>query len=396
MALPDYDIVTVGGGLAGTALAKSMAERGASVLVLEKEPMFKDRVRGEMLAPWGAAEARELGLLDLLKEHCAHEVPFVEMGTGPRNLATTTRQLLPGVTFAHQEMQETILQAAETAGAEIRRGITVERIEKGHPARVHVQGATSGAINARLVVAADGRGSPSRRQAGFTVEDGPLDYFFAGVLLTGVSTAEDLVYFIFNAELGTVVGFIPIGQNRFRTYFGYPKSAGFRLQGEQMVGQFLAETTRAFAGGAQLFQRARAIGPLASFDISESWVAHPYDDGVALIGDAAATSDPSFGQGLNLTLRDVRVLRDELAKTSDWEAAGHRYADQHHHYFQNCRTVEGWLRTLFQDPSAQATAMRNRAFPLIGQDPSRVPDHLFSGPDLPVNATVRARLFGES
>jgi hypothetical protein len=33
--------------------------------------------------------------------------------------------------------------------------------------------------------------------------------------------------------------------------------------------------------------------------------------------------------------------------------------------------------------------------PLIAQDLTRVPDHLYSGPDLPVNDNVRARLFGE-
>jgi hypothetical protein len=33
--------------------------------------------------------------------------------------------------------------------------------------------------------------------------------------------------------------------------------------------------------------------------------------------------------------------------------------------------------------------------PLIAQDPTRLPDHLFSGPDLPVNDKIRARLFGE-
>jgi 8-oxo-dGTP pyrophosphatase MutT (NUDIX family) len=32
--------------------------------------------------------------------------------------------------------------------------------------------------------------------------------------------------------------------------------------------------------------------------------------GVVLVGDASATSDPSWGCGLSLTLRDVRVLRD--------------------------------------------------------------------------------------
>jgi flavin-dependent dehydrogenase len=57
----DYDIITVGGGLGGAALAKAMAERGCRVLVLERETRFKDRVRGEWLAPWGVAEAQTLG-----------------------------------------------------------------------------------------------------------------------------------------------------------------------------------------------------------------------------------------------------------------------------------------------------------------------------------------------
>src|SRR5439155_7438881 len=39
-----YDIITVGGGLGGSALARAMAARGARVLVLEHEKQFKDRV----------------------------------------------------------------------------------------------------------------------------------------------------------------------------------------------------------------------------------------------------------------------------------------------------------------------------------------------------------------
>jgi len=45
-----FDLITVGGGLAASTLARSMAERGASVLVLEHETQFKDRVRGEYIA----------------------------------------------------------------------------------------------------------------------------------------------------------------------------------------------------------------------------------------------------------------------------------------------------------------------------------------------------------
>jgi 2-polyprenyl-6-methoxyphenol hydroxylase-like FAD-dependent oxidoreductase len=44
-----FDLVVVGGGLAGASLAKSMAEHGARVLVLERDEQFRDRVRGEMM-----------------------------------------------------------------------------------------------------------------------------------------------------------------------------------------------------------------------------------------------------------------------------------------------------------------------------------------------------------
>ena len=59
---------------------------------------FKDRVRGEMLTAWGVAEAQELGILDTLKSSCGHQLSLIEMGMGPRDLATTTKQLLPALT----------------------------------------------------------------------------------------------------------------------------------------------------------------------------------------------------------------------------------------------------------------------------------------------------------
>jgi 2-polyprenyl-6-methoxyphenol hydroxylase-like FAD-dependent oxidoreductase len=137
------------------------------------------------------------------------------------------------------------------------------------------------------------------------------------------------------------------------------------------------------------------VGPLATFDPSESWVDHPYHNGLALLGDSAGTSDPSFGQGMPTTLRDVRVLRDALLAHSDWDQAGHHYARKQDSYFHNTHKVCGWLRTLFQDPGPEAQALRQRAMPKIAEDLTRVPDHLFSGPDLPADELVRARLFGE-
>jgi 2-polyprenyl-6-methoxyphenol hydroxylase-like FAD-dependent oxidoreductase len=94
-------------------------------------------------------------------------------------------------------------------------------------------------------------------------------------------------------------------------------------------------------------------------------------------------------------MQAARVLRDDLTNNSDWDTAGHRYAEQHQRSFHACHAVEGWFRRLFQDPSPDAAALRTRAIPLIAEDPTRVLDHIFSGPDLLLNEHVRARLFGE-
>jgi hypothetical protein len=82
----------------GFRIAKAMAEGGAKVLVLEREKNSKIVYRGEGVVPWGVAEGNELGICGLLKETCAHDVPYVEAGTGLRDLRTTTLQQLPLLT----------------------------------------------------------------------------------------------------------------------------------------------------------------------------------------------------------------------------------------------------------------------------------------------------------
>jgi flavin-dependent dehydrogenase len=62
----DCDLLVVGGGLAGSALASVMGRAGASVVVVERERAFRDRIRGEVLHPWGVAEAHALDLVEPL------------------------------------------------------------------------------------------------------------------------------------------------------------------------------------------------------------------------------------------------------------------------------------------------------------------------------------------
>ena len=69
-----HEIVIVGGGIGGSALAAAMAEAGRDVLLLEQTEVFEDRVRGEWIAPWGVTETKRLGLYDTLMAAGGHHI----------------------------------------------------------------------------------------------------------------------------------------------------------------------------------------------------------------------------------------------------------------------------------------------------------------------------------
>jgi menaquinone-9 beta-reductase len=398
MASGTYDIITVGGGLGGAALAKAMAEHGARVLVLEREKQFKDRVRGEGMSPWGVAETQALGLYELLRTTCAHELSHLA-GLGaeePRDMIATTPQRLPGITFYHPAMQEVLLQAAADAGAEVRRGASVREVKPGAcPTVVVEQEGRVEDIQARLIVGADGRGSVVRKWAGFPVHQDPERLVISGVVFEEMCMPrEDTFYFILNPTLGQGALLNPQGSGRVRAYLTQTKVTGTRLQGAADLPRFIAESIRSGAP-AEWYAEAKQVGPLATFDGADVWVEHPYKAGIALIGDAAATSDPTWGQGLSLTVRDARVLRNALLNQEDWDAAGQAYAAEHDRYYGVLHRVEHWLSEMFFATGPAGEARRARAFPLFAQDPTRVPDHLASGPELPADETVRRRFFGE-
>src|SRR5437870_1043875 len=109
------------------------------------------------------------------------------MQVGHRDVTTTTPQGLPTLAFYHPAMQETLLDAAARAGAEVRRGVRASAVTPGPTPSVTVQrdGGPEETIDARLVVGADGRTSMVRRWAGFSErrDDGRL--CIAGLLLEG-------------------------------------------------------------------------------------------------------------------------------------------------------------------------------------------------------------------
>ncbi|MGP8253656.1 MAG: FAD-dependent oxidoreductase [Terracidiphilus sp.] len=396
----NYDLAIAGGGLGGSALAINMAQRGAKVLVIERERQFKDRVRGEMMFPWGHAEVRALGVADHFAEAGGHFINWVDSYLVNkclvhREVVPTTPQQLPCMACYHPAMQESLLNGSVAAGATVRRGAAVREVQPGAPpAMVVEEDGHVETISARLVVGAEGRSSVVRSSARFPVQRDREDMMIAGVLLENVLAAEDTCQAIYHFGLGQLVVVAPQGGGRVRMYLCYHDATQPRFQGSGDLARFV-EGCKKTGANAAFFEGAGQIGPLATFSCAHSWVDHPYRDGVALLGDSATSSDPTHGQGLSLTLRDARVLRDHLLRSDDWDAAGHAYAEDHDGYAGRMHTFNQWFTEIYLATGPDADARRARAMPLIAKDASRQPDSIFSGPDMPADEAARKRFFGE-
>jgi menaquinone-9 beta-reductase len=378
-----------------------MAEHGARVLIVEREAEFRDRLRGEWIHPWGVVEAERVGVLKPLLATCGQPIRWRHVHAGAkvvsqRDLVATTPSKVGGLSFYHPAMQQALLDAAEAAGADVWRPAEVMEIRPGTPPTAVVQRhGRQDCIESRLVVAADGRTSRTRAWGGFLTRRDPENVVLAGVLHAGLDLPEDTSPLVPGWSRGEAVLIFPLGQARFRSYFSYWRQGPLRpLAGRDHAGDFIAAC---IAAGAppEWFCRAETIGPLASFGTADRWVDHPHRAGVVLIGDAAAASDPCFGCGMGLTLRDVRVLSEQLLATADWDAAADAYADEHDRYFRTVRTITQWMRALYYERGPELDARRARALPRLAREPERVPDLAGLGPDAPIDDITRRRFFGE-
>ena len=240
MSQAEYDIVTVGGGLGGAAVAAVMAKAGARVLVVERETRFQDRVRGEFMEPWGVAETRRLGIYDAIR-NAANDSPFWQiylsgMKLDRRDCVATTPHNLPNLAIYHPVLQELVLTEAAKAGAEVRRGAKVREVKPGNPPTVAVE--SNGLVEEltpRLVVGADGRSSMVRKWCGFATQREPERYYIAGLLFEEMPAPADTAFGAYNPTLGQVGYLFPQGDGRMRAYDVYPIDADFRLQGESSI-----------------------------------------------------------------------------------------------------------------------------------------------------------------
>lgn len=328
MANDSYDLIVVGGGIGGSALATVMARHGKRVLVLEAQDAFQDRVRGEWIAPWGVIETQRVGLYDTLMaaggHHLKRHITYDESITPEEAEATPLPldAILPGVPgplcIRHPVHCETLFTEAGKAGAETLRPVNVTKIVTGDaPSVSFTHSGVDRVAHASLIVGADGRMSPVREAAGITLHQDKPHHWFAGLLVDGVENwSDDLQAIGTEGDFGFLA--FPQGNGRVRIYGGYALEERSRFAGPEGAKRFLEAFRMQSSPNNEAIANGTPAGPLFSYFNNDSWTDQPFAKGVVLVGDAAGWNDPIIGLGLSITYRDVRIVTDILKATDDY------------------------------------------------------------------------------
>jgi 2-polyprenyl-6-methoxyphenol hydroxylase-like FAD-dependent oxidoreductase len=409
--MDDYDLVIVGGGIGGSALAAVMAKAGRSVLLLEQSETYQDRVRGEWISPWGVGEVKRLGLYDLLMgaggHHLTRHVTYDEhvdpavAEAAPLPLGMF-REGVPGpLCIGHPHHCQTLFDAAGAAGAEILRGVRVtEAVGGDKPSVTFEVGGETRTVSARLVVGADGRTSQVREAAGIVLHQDTPHHWFAGLLVEGVEEwPDDLQAIGTEGDFGFLA--FPQGGGRVRVYGGYALDEAKRFKGPDGPQRFLEAFAMECAPANRHIAAGRPAGPLFSYINADSWTDEPFAPGVVLVGDAAGWNDPIIGLGLSITYRDVRIVSDILKASGDWSAAAFApYAEERAERMRRLR-IAAQLQSAIDMEFGPEAAQRRRSYHERGASDPMLKLHsiaVMAGPEVAPPETFtdahRARVLG--
>ncbi|KAL9108976.1 MAG: hypothetical protein Q9227_006372 [Pyrenula ochraceoflavens] len=317
----DGDVVVVGAGILGCALAVALADQGRSVILLEKSWKEPDRIVGELLQPGGVQALKELGL-----KHCLEEIDAVTV-RGYNVIYHGEEVEIPysyeeprpeGRSFHHGRFVSQLRKAAMT-----HRNITVFETtvtslitSTYSPQILGVESLTRQTTKdfffGALTFVADGYASKFRKTYhphtptsrskfwGLELIDVPLPLPLHGQVVLS-SNAPVLLYQIGTHETRALVD---IPEN---TVTASPAAGGVKSHLRNVVLPSLPAKVR------PAFSAALERGQLRSMPNSFLPPTTSRTPGLILIGDAMNMRHPLTGGGMTVAFNDVVLLRDILS-----------------------------------------------------------------------------------
>jgi len=314
------DVLILGGGLVGSALAVALDAHGLSSIVIDiADPEvihaagFDGRASAIASAPYRMLQA--IGVVDRLAGlGCPIQGIRVSDGLKPGALdfAPDEGDGALGTMFENRHLRRALFEAAQAARCvDLRmktRAVTVERGPHGVVATLD-SGAT---VRAPLLIAAEGRNSPTREAAGLNVARWSYDHAAMVASFHHERPHENIAYEIFYPQ--GPFALLPLVDDAE----GHRSAIVWSVRRDQAAGMlklsergWLAEAEKSMGGFLGALSR---LTPRSSYPLGFHHAATITADRLALVGDAAHGIHPIAGQGVNVGFRDVATLVEVLVE----------------------------------------------------------------------------------
>ena len=313
------DVVIIGAGVPGLALALALRQRDVSTLLLDARRNVENVSRGLTLQPNGLEALEKLGVLDKIQRAGSKTQVFEIRNSKGTLLLEADYGLLHHpqnylLTVNASELDLALRYRAEESGAEVVWGARFQDLVRNNGQVRGVSFETDEGkdqVNASVVVGADGSQSRVRDAMGVKAETKKYpDSFIAG-LAGSVREFEGRARQY--QDPGIMLGVMPAGRDT--TYFFYSVGArSFDEIKKEGIDRVKEELVRLAPEASAAFASIQGWTGLGYFTPSYTKVRRWVDSGVALLGDSAHTFHPHAGQGLNLSLQDALVLAEVIQR----------------------------------------------------------------------------------
>ncbi len=312
-----YDAIIIGARCAGAATALLLARKGHRVLLVDRATFPSDTLSTHLLKSLGVAALERFGVLQALlrKSDCP---PITSLSVDYSDFSVEGK--IPafggvGCDFCPRriELDQLLIDAAAEAGAHFRDAFHADRLvwNGNRVCGIHAHTSTGQAVceSARIVIGADGFGSPLARAVGAVCSD--------------ERPPKACQYYTYWTDLPLQGGEIYLREGCAIAAFPTSGNATCVLVGRRAneFGAFHADvegtyfkTIRLAPRFAERLSTAKRQAPFRGIAGRPSYVRKPFGEGWALVGDAGLYQDPFTAHGMTQAFLDAELLSVALAR----------------------------------------------------------------------------------
>ena len=372
------DVIILGGGMVGLTLAAALDSSGLSSIIIDPaDPAL--RATAEFDGRTSAVSSSSMRMLEVIAI-----VPFLAAPGCPIRRIAVADGLEPGALHFDAEEGEPLgwmhenrhLRAALQKRCEAGKRIdlrwnssaaTVTRGEHG----VTVTLCDGSILRAPLLVAAEGRNSPAREEAGIRLARWKYDHRAIVSVIRHERPHEHVAYEIFYPS--GPFALLPMNDDEG----GHRSAIVWSVQEADATGwlslsdpDFAAEAEAAMGG---FLGRIEMLAPRSSYPLGFHHAASITAQRLALVGDSAHAIHPIAGQGLNLGFRDCAALAQVLVEGArlGLDLGDRQLLDR----YERWRAIDALsvavatdsLTRLYSIPGKAASAVRRFGMGLVGR-----------------------------